>query len=228
MKSPERLTPPRGAARIAVALVDDDPHFLLFLESALAASARHRVAATATSAEAAANWPARPAPDVALLDIALPGRSGAELVADLLEKFPRLLVIMLTAKTDEDALLDSIRAGAVGYLLKGVDEEEIIAAIDDALTGGAPMSPPMARRVLAVMREAPPAAPRGASEVELALLTPREREVLELVAGGAANKEVAQKLGLAVSTVKNTLLAIYSKWRVRSRTAAALKYRGAR
>lgn len=216
-----------AATRIAVALVDDDPHFILFLDSVFGASARHRVAATATSAEEAAEWPAAIAPHVALVDIGLPGRAGSTLVAELLKKFPHLLVIMLTAQSNEDVLLESIRAGAVGYLLKGVDEEAIVAAIDDALAGGAPMSPAIARRVLGFMRQAPVAPPPGPSASELAILTAREREVLELVAAGASNKEVAQRLEIAVSTAKNCLLSIYSKWRVRSRTEAALKYRGA-
>jgi DNA-binding NarL/FixJ family response regulator len=228
MQSPDPTHPGPTAARIGVALVDDDPHFLLFLESAFSASARHKVTATAGSAEEADAWPAGAPPHVALVDIALPGRSGAALVSSLVRKFPRLLVIMLTARSDEDALLESIRAGAVGYLLKGLDEEEIHAAIDDALSGGAPMSPAIARRVLALMREAPAAAARGANAAELALLTPREREVLELVAAGTPNKEVAERLGLALSTVKNALLAIYGKWRVRSRLEATLKLRGGR
>ncbi|MBC7368750.1 MAG: response regulator transcription factor [Undibacterium sp.] len=212
-----------------MALVDDDPHFQLFLESVFGASARHRVAATAGSAEEALRWSGGVAPHVVLLDIGLPGRAGSALVAELIQKFPGLLVIMLTAQTNEDAILESIRAGAVGYLLKGVGEEEIIAAIDDALAGGAPMTPAIARRVLTLMRQAPVAknGTAGASAAELAILTEREREVLELVAGGAANKEVAQKLGIALSTAKNSLLSIYTKWRVRSRTEAAMKFRGA-
>jgi DNA-binding NarL/FixJ family response regulator len=219
-----------GPARIGLALVDDDPHFLLFLESTFAASARHRVVAVAGSAEMAGAWDARHAPHVALVDIALPGRTGAALVAELLHAFPQLLVIMLTARSDEEVLLESIRAGAVGYLLKGVDSAEIFAAIDDALAGGAPMSPAIARRVLALMRQQPatPTTTAAASAAELALLTPREREVLELVASGVSNKQVADRLGLALSTVKNALLAIYGKWRVRSRLEATLKWRGGR
>ena len=229
MRSPEAAQRAPDSPRIGVALVDDDPHFLLFLEAALAASAKHRVVATAASAEEAAAWKPPTPPHVALVDITLPGRSGAALTADLLRKFPRLLVIMLTARTDEAVLLESIRAGAVGYLLKGVDEAEIHAAIDDALAGGAPMSPAIARRVLALMREAPTqVAARGAGPSGLALLTMRERDVLELVAAGLPNKEVAERLGIALSTVKNALLAIYGKWRVRSRLEATLKLRGDR
>ena len=230
MKHAEAPAPAENSARIAVALVDDDPHYRLFLESALGASARHRVAATAGSADAVAAWDDRVAPHIALVDIGLPGRPGTVLVGELLERFPQLLVIMLTARTNEEEVLAAIRAGAVGYLLKGVDRTEIIAAIDDALAGGAPMTPAIARRVLTLMRQAPvagPAAATAAGAAELALLTAREREVLELVAAGASNKEVAERLGLALSTTKNFLLAIYAKWRVRSRTEAALKFRNA-
>ncbi len=212
-------------ARIAVVLVDDDPHFLLFLESVFEASARHRVAATAGSAEEAERWTEAMAPHVALLDIGLPGRAGSVLVADLLKKFPRLLVIMLTAQTDDEAILESIRAGAVGYLLKGVDEAEIVAAIDDALAGGAPMTPSIARRVLAALRQ-PTTPTMPAAAGKLAVLTEREREVLELVAAGASNKEVSDRLAIALSTVKNNLLAIYAKLQVRSRTEAAMKFVG--
>lgn len=233
MNAPVAASESKPSARIAVALVDDDPHFQLFLESVLEASPRHRVAATAGSAEEALRWGAEVVPHVALLDIGLPGRAGSALVGELLKKFPRLLVIMLTAQTNEEAILESVRAGAVGYLLKGVDEAEILAAIDDALAGGAPMTPAIARRVLALMRQAPEAAASAAKAeeagaAELASLTTRERDVLELVAGGASNKEIAERLGIAVSTAKNCLLAIYAKWRVRSRTEAAMKFRGAR
>lgn len=211
-------------ARIRVALVDDDPHFLLFLESMLGASGRHEVVAAAGSAEEALGWPREPAPHVALLDVGLPGRAGSLLAGDLLERFPGALVIMLTALTDDTTVLEAIRRGAVGYVLKGAEAAEIIAAIDDALAGGAPMSPAIARKVLALMRGAERRGGSDAAAAELALLTTREAEVLELVAAGAGDKEVAERLGMARSTVKNCLLGIYAKWRVGSRTEAAVKF----
>jgi len=217
---PDPQTP--EAARIRVALVDDDAHFRLYLESILGASGRHRVVATAGSAEEALTWPAAPAPHVALLDIGLPGRAGSKLVADLLAKFPGALAIMLTASTDDTAVLDSIQRGAVGYLLKGAKAAEIELAIDDALAGGAPMSPSIARKVLGLMQQRP--RPEASVPSALAELTPREREVLELVAAGAGDKEVADRLGVARSTIKNCLLGIYGKWRVGSRTEAAVKF----
>ena len=213
--------PPEKDARIRVALVDDDPHFRLFLGSVLGAGGRHEVVATAGSAEEAAGWPIATAPHVVVLDIGLSGRPGSLLAGDILEKFPGCLVIMVTALLDETAVLESIRRGAVGYVLKGGSGPELLAAIDDALAGGAPMSPAIARKVLGLMRTAPTAkAPSG----DLARLTPREVQVLELVAGGAGDKEVAEQLGVARPTVKNCLLGIYAKWRVGSRTEAAVKF----
>jgi len=213
--------PPAPSTRIRVALVDDDPHFRLFLESLLGVSGRHEVVATAASAEEAIAWPKQPAPHVALVDVGLPGQSGSQMVGDLLAKFPGLLVIMVSAVSDDAVVMEAIRRGATGYVLKGVSGPEIIAAIDDALAGGAPMSPAIARKVLGLMRTAPAVKdPAG----DLARLTPRETEVLELVAAGAGDKEVAAQLGLARPTVKNCLLGIYAKWRVSTRTEAAVKF----
>jgi DNA-binding NarL/FixJ family response regulator len=212
---------PAKFARIRVALVDDDPHFRLFLESMLGASGRHEVVAVAGSAEEAMAWPTTAAPHVALVDVGLPGRTGSLLAGDLLARFPGALIIMVSALRDDGPILEAIRGGAVGYVLKGADAAELVAAIDDALAGGAPMSPAIARRVLALMRAEPAAA---TSTAELARLTPRETEMLELVATGAGDKEVAEKLGVARPTVKNCLLGIYAKWRVSSRTEAAVKF----
>ncbi|MBS0659564.1 MAG: response regulator transcription factor [Verrucomicrobia bacterium] len=223
MSQGSALSPqPAEAARIRVGLVDDDAHFQLYLESLLGASGRHRVIATAGSAEEALNWPPLPAPHVVLLDVGLPGQAGSLLVADLLGRFPGALVIMLTASSDDAAVLDSIQRGAVGYLLKGAKADEIEQAIDDALAGGAPMSPAIARKVLGLMQQRPGPGPSAGGA--LAELTPREREVLEFVAAGAGDKEVADRLGVARSTVKNCLLGIYGKWRVSSRTEAAVKF----
>ena len=227
MAAPTQRSQAPKTARIRVALVDDDPHFRLFLESVLGASGRHEVVATAGSAEETLGWPREAAPHVALLDVGLPGRAGSLLAGDLLAAFPGTLVIMLTALSDDAVVLEAIRRGAVGYVLKGADAAEIVAAIDDALAGGAPMSPAIARKVLGMMRgAAAPAKPAAgaASATELAVLTAREAEVLELVAGGAGDKEVAERLGMARSTVKNCLLGIYAKWRVSSRTEAAVKF----
>lgn len=218
--------PSTKSSQIAVSLVEDDPHFRLFVASLIEASPRHRLAATAQSAAEMRAWPADNDAAVLLVDSQLPDGRGAEVVADLRERYPQVLCVMLSGLSDEQTVLDAIRAGAVGYVLKGANAEAILEAVNDALAGGAPMTPGIARKVLGMMQGgSPPASPRdGAVEVELSYLTTRELQVLELVAEGATDKEVATQLAISTSTVKNTLLAVYSKWRVRSRTEAAVKF----
>src|SRR5262245_23787725 len=122
--APPATPPGTRAARIHVGLVDDDPHFLLYLGTALNATTRHRVVATATTAAEALRWPKTPRVHVALIDIGLPDRPGSQIVGEFLARLPDTLVIMLTASADDEAVLDSIRAGAAGYLLKGARESE--------------------------------------------------------------------------------------------------------
>ncbi|MEY2878841.1 MAG: hypothetical protein RLZZ15_1221 [Verrucomicrobiota bacterium] len=208
-----------------VALIDDDSPYRAYVATLLQASGRFTLVAEAGSIEAAANWPARMVAAVLLLDVALPGLAGPAAVKQLLAARPSIKIVMLTGHDADEPLLESIRAGAAGYLLKGAGSDAIVEALDDALTGGAPMSPSIARRVLTLLREpAGPATPAGAAGNDLAQLTQREREVLALVAEGDADKEICTKLGVTRSTVKNHLTAIYDKWRVRSRTQAAVRF----
>ncbi|MBX3736815.1 MAG: response regulator transcription factor [Candidatus Didemnitutus sp.] len=220
--------PPAPPSRVRVALIEDDVPFRSFVAGLLNESSRYETVAQADSAEAAATWSAQLRPDLALVDIALPGASGTIAVRQLLEKFPALTIVMLTARTDDDSILDAIKAGAVGYIVKGTHSAELVAALDDAGAGGAPMSPAIARRVLALMRDTPsPAAQMSAQRAggsPLQPLTPREHDVLSLVATGASDKEAAARLGISVSAVKQHLANIYAKWRVRSRTEAAIKF----
>ncbi len=221
--------------KIAVALLEDDVLFRRYVAGVLENSGRYRVSAEAGSVAEAAAWPAGAAPAVVLADVALPGAPGTSAVAGLLERFPGVVVVMLTARDEEGVIMDAIRAGAGGYVLKGTDSAGLVAVLDDVRAGGAPMSPAIARKVLALMREPVPAAVAGragatASEGKgtgvavVEGLTPREGEVLALVAAGAVDKEVAAKLGISLSVVKAHLGKIYAKWRVRSRTEAAIKF----
>lgn len=219
---------PAPAARTRVVLIEDDGPFRAYLAGLLRDSGRYEPVAQADSTEAARSWTPTIAPVLALVDLALPGASGTVAARELLEKFPGLAVVMLTARSDDDSILDAVKAGAIGYIVKGAPSDDVVAALDEALAGGAPMSPAIARRVLALMRNAPsPAAQMNAQRaggVPLHPLTPREHEVLALVAGGATDKETAAQLGVSVSAVKQHLANIYTKWRVRSRTEAAIKF----
>lgn len=217
-------------SRQAVVLVEDDVHFCAYLANVVNDAGRYVVVAQASSAEVAATWPATLAPRLALIDIGLPGVRGTQLVARLIERYPELLVVMLTARAEDDLILEAIRGGAVGYVLKGTPSAEIVEALDSALAGGAPMSPSIARRVLTLMRTTPSGATATTAvgtrlgDAELRALTEREADVLGLVAAGATDKEAAAKLGVSVSAVKAHLANIYAKWRVRSRTEAAIKF----
>lgn len=225
------MSSPTSPARVL--LLEDDLPFRAYIAGILNSSGRYRVVAEATSAEEASTWTADLAPALVLVDVMLPGKPGISAVAQLMEKFPGVHVIVFTGRYEDDVILDAIRAGAAGYVLKGTSSTELLAALEDAMNGGAPMSPSIARRVLTLMRNngsTAPVQPAGAPArpTELRALTPREHDVLSLVANGASDKETAEQLGVSVSAVKQHLSNIYSKWRVRSRTEAAIKFTAAR
>lgn len=158
-------------------------------------------------------------PDVVLMDIHMPGISGIEATAKLKADLPELLIVMVTVYTDHDKIFDALKAGACGYLLKCSSPQEVRQAILDVRKGGAPMSPEIARRVVETFHRSRPKAE------EAVHLSKRETEVLELLAEGLGNKEIADRLGLSTETVRAYLKTIYDKLHVRSRTEAALKYR---
>ena len=159
-------------------------------------------------------------PDVVLMDISLPGMSGIEATARVKEKHPEMDVIMLTVYDDNDKIFDALKAGASGYLLKNASPDDLCRAIFDVRAGGAPMSAEIARLVVEAFHR-----PAGNKNSEVFNLSKRETEIVELVAKGLANKEIAADLGISVETVRVHLKHIYEKLHVRSRTEAAMKYR---
>jgi DNA-binding NarL/FixJ family response regulator len=160
-------------------------------------------------------------PDVLLMDIHLPGLSGIEATARLKRDLPDLQVIMVTVYRDHEKIFDALKAGACGYLLKRSSPAEVRRALLEVRAGGAPMSAEIARRVVEAFHR-----PR-ASNASTAELSRRETEILELLTQGLANKEIADRLGLSVETVRVHLKRIYDKLHVHSRTEAAMKYRDA-
>ncbi len=174
------------------------------------------VCACSTSREALQEVP-KFQPDVALMDIHLPDESGIACTAQLTGKMPALQVIMVTVYKDTDLIFQALKAGACGYILKRFRPEEIIQAIDEVRAGGAPMTSEIARMVVRSFR-APtaPADPNG--------LTTRESEILELLAEGLTNKEIAHKANISPGTVRIHLEHIFKKLHVRCRTEAAAKY----
>jgi len=209
--------------QITIGLVEDDAPYRTYLTMLLESTGRYAVSFATESVTAAAAEVRRAAPQLMLLDLKLPGVSGAEGIERFVALAPKMQVLVLTSVDRDDALLECIRAGAAGYLLKGISSAELLDGLAEALAGGAPMSPTIARRVLSLLRGPATPVASPAKSAPTSELSPRELEVLQLVAAGLSDKEVAHRLGTAVSTVKNQLSSIYVKWRVRSRTEAVVR-----
>ena len=222
--SDERSGPAIADATIGikVALVEDDAGLRRSLERMLNLSPGFRCSCSCGSGEEALKLIPRNPPDIVLMDIHLPNRSGIECTVLLRQQLPQLQVIMLTVYDDADTLFKALRAGACGYLLKRARPEEILEAIHEARRGGAPMSSEIARQVVAAFQE--PVPPDSPDEG----LSRREQEILDFLRCGFANKDIAARLSISVFTVKNHLRHIYEKLHVRSRTDVLLKYRDAR
>jgi DNA-binding NarL/FixJ family response regulator len=176
------------------------------------------VCACATAEEALKIIP-KHEPEIVLMDIQLPNMSGIDCLAQLKQMLPSIHIIMVTVYEDTERIFKALRTGACGYLLKRCTPEELLAAIREVRQGGAPMSREIARKVIDSFQEPV----KAAAEVED--LSPREKEILELLAGGFANKAIADRLGLTDGTVRWHLRHVYHKLHVRSRTEAALKFR---
>lgn len=203
---------------IRVAIVDDDERVRTTLADVVDRLPGCKCVGSFASGESAlTNLPATP-PDVVLVDINMPGMNGIELVTRLKAILPNVEVIMLTVYQDVDNILNSLAAGANGYLLKRASREELLQAIQQVVAGGSPMSSQIARKVVQVFRQ--PVQP----ENDTVKLSAREQEVLALLAKGFLYKEIAAQLNISYDTVHNYIRRIYQKLRVRSRSQAAAKF----
>ena len=156
-------------------------------------------------------------PEVVIMDIELPGMNGIICVEKAKAKYPEIQFVMFTIFDDDESVFQSLCSGATGYLLKNSTPENIISGISEIFSGGSPMSPQIARRVIEQF-----SAKRKISKVVL-LLTQREKEILDLLALGYRYKEIATKLFLSVETVRTHIRNIYEKLQVQSRTEALNK-----
>ncbi len=203
---------------IRVALVDDNAAFRRGLKAVLGLTPG--LACTglyATAEEALRELPGTP-PQVVLMDLNLPGKSGIECTREIKERLPGLEVVMLTIEEDGERIFAALRAGAAGYLLKIATPSEIIEAIHLVSRGGSPMSAEIARRVVESFHGTQ--APSPGRET----LSPREVQVLERIARGKRVKEVAADLGVSVTTVQTYLRRIYEKLQVNSQGGAVAKF----
>ena len=156
-------------------------------------------------------------PDVALIDIGLPGKSGIELVEYIHNTIPSTLCMICTAYDEDEKVFKALKAGAYGYLIKSASPAEILEAIQKLANGGSPMSSDVARKVIKSFQT-------HSQGLETGVLTAREKEVLELLSKGLLYKEIAVQLSIRIDTVKRHCFNIYDKLHVNNRTEAINKY----
>ena len=210
------------APRIHVAIVEDDPGFRSALASALLAAPDMRLAGTAgTQAEGIALLQGPPV-DVLLVDLGLPDGSGIEVIRAAARQWPSCSIMVSTNFGDETHVMRSIEAGAAGYLLKDSSQARIVDEIRSLASGGSPISPIIARQVLARFRQAAPAGTGGAKRpADLPTpLSTREKEVLDFITKGFTAMEIAKLMDLSHFTVRTFVRRIYSKLNVTSKAEA--------
>lgn len=211
---------PREATPIRLLLVDDHKVVRVGLRTLLGESNRIRVVGEADTMESAVAEAARLTPDVVLMDVRLPDGSGIEACREIRTARPATRVLFLTSFADDDAVLATMIAGADGYLLKEIDEEGLIRAIETVAGGQSILDPALTKRMLVRMQSL--AGPDAAGKRDE--LSPQEQKVLALVAEGQTNKEIAAALGLSDKTVRNYLSNIFQKLQITRRSQAAALY----
>jgi DNA-binding NarL/FixJ family response regulator len=206
------------SAAVRVVLVEDDAFIRDRLAEDLTSEPGFTLVGAFGSAEECLGLVMAACPDVVLMDIGLPGMSGIECVRRLKAGSPAVQFLMLTVYEDGQQIFDALLAGASGYLLKRTGRAELFDAIRQIHLGGSPMSGHIARKVVQYFNR------RGQQTQELERLSPREREVLDLLAQGAAYKEIAEALHLSLETIRMNVKGIYTKLHVHSRGEAVAKY----
>jgi DNA-binding NarL/FixJ family response regulator len=206
--------------RIRVLIVDDDNLMRAGLRGVLASDQAIEVVGEAADGNEASYRTRLLRPDVVLMDVRMPDLDGISATRDVLAGFPAVKVVILTTFEQDDYIFGALNAGASGFLLKRTSPEELIAAIHTIAAGDSLLSPSVTSRVIERMAGQP--APGAARDPRLAELTPRETEVLELVARGLSNGEIAATLVIEESTVKTHLKRILAKLGVRDRVQAVI------
>ena len=204
--------------KTTIAIVEDNPSIRQSLQEWVDSVPDYHCVCTCKDAETALIEIPKIKPDVVLMDIQLPGKSGIVCTARLKSLMPELQIIVVTVYRDRDLLFQALKVGACGYLLKRSSPEELLRAIAEVRSGGAPMTGEIARMVVETFQK--PINKISTPDE----LSPRETELLDLVARGLTNKEIGPKLNISYDTVRAHLRRIYEKLHVRCRTEAVMKY----
>ena len=205
---------------IAVSIVEDDPQVRSSLAKLIDSSPGYRCVSRHGSAEDALLEIPKVKPEVVLMDINLPGLNGVECVRRLKPQLPGAQMIMLTVYQNTEHIFNALAAGATGYMLKQTPPAELLLAIKEVHGGGSPMSSHIARKIVQSFQHT------ATASAEAESLSPREAEVLELLAKGFLYKEIAEQMKVSYATVHTHIRHIYEKLHVRSRTEAVAKHLG--
>jgi DNA-binding NarL/FixJ family response regulator len=208
-----------SAPPVRVLIVDDDALMRAGLRAVLSSDPGVNVVGEAADGSAAPDSARRLRPDVVLMDVRMPGVDGIRATREVLATSPEVRVVILTTFEEDDYIFGALGAGASGFLLKRTRPEELIAAVHTIAAGDSLLAPSVTRRVIDRMATRPPPAPEGD---RLDALTAREREVLELVARGLSNGEIAAELVIEESTVKTHVKRILGKLGARDRVQAVI------
>jgi NarL family two-component system response regulator LiaR len=203
---------------ISISIVEDNPDFRNVITNFLKSQDQFNVRGVYAAGETALKGLVKDAPDIAIIDIKMPGISGIELITKVKQNIPGTQYLVCTAHFDNETVFKALQAGALGYILKDADGDIISKAIIELHNGGSPMSPCIARKVIAQFQNS------RKRDVEYEL-TPREDEILRQLAKGLLYKEIADQADISPFTVKNHLKNIYRKLQVQNKVEAVNKYK---
>lgn len=206
---------------IRILVADDHAIVLEGMRALIGAVDGYELAGVAATGREAIRQAVLLRPDVLVMDIAMPDGSGIEATRDIGRAAPATAVLMLTMFDDDDSVFAAMRAGALGYVLKGADPEDIVRAIASVAAGHAVFGPGVARRAIAHLSGPP------RSEPPFPSLTAREREVLDLIAAGLGNAAIATRLGVSPNTIANHISSIFTKLQVAGRPEVIIRAREA-